>query len=73
VGVIIAGALTGVSGMFLSLPMIAVAKIVFDKTNNLQQWGVLLGDERPKKSPMQWPAFRLKGRKTQKEPGSKTG
>ena len=59
VGVIVAGALAGVSGMFLSLPVIAVLKIVFDRTNNLKQWGVVLGDERPTRSPMQWPAFRL--------------
>jgi predicted PurR-regulated permease PerM len=59
VGVIIAGALAGVSGMFLSLPVIAVLKIVFDRTNNLRQWGVILGDERPTRSPMQWPVFRL--------------
>jgi hypothetical protein len=60
VGVVIAGALSGVSGMFLSLPVIAVLKIIFDHTNNLKQWGVLLGDEQPKKSPMQWPIFRSK-------------
>ncbi|MDB5205243.1 MAG: permease [Flavisolibacter sp.] len=60
VGVIVAGALSGVSGMFLSLPVIAVLKIIFDRTNNLKQWGVLLGDEQPKKSPMQWPVFRSK-------------
>jgi predicted PurR-regulated permease PerM len=59
VGVIIAGALAGVSGMFLSLPVIAVLKIVFDRSNNLKQWGVVLGDERPTRSPMQWPVFRL--------------
>ena len=58
VGVIVAGALAGVSGMFLSLPIIAVLKIVFDRTNNLKQWGVILGDERPARSPMQWPVFR---------------
>lgn len=63
VGVIVAGALAGVSGMFLSLPVIAVLKIIFDRTDNLKQWGVLLGDERPAKSPMQWPVFRLSTRK----------
>lgn len=63
VGVIVAGALAGVSGMFLSLPVIAVLKIIFDRTNNLKQWGVVLGDERPTKSPMQWPALRLGSRK----------
>lgn len=67
VGVIIAGALAGISGMFLSLPVIAVLKIVFDRTNNLKQWGVLLGDERPSRSPMQWPAFRLSTKKVQEK------
>jgi predicted PurR-regulated permease PerM len=62
VGVIVAGALAGVSGMFLSLPVIAVLKIVFDRTDHLKQWGVILGDERPKRSPMAWPVFRLGSR-----------
>jgi predicted PurR-regulated permease PerM len=66
VGVIIAGAMAGISGMFLSLPVIAVLKIVCDRTDNLRQWGVLLGDERPAKSPMQWPVFRSKSRVVQK-------
>jgi predicted PurR-regulated permease PerM len=67
IGVIIAGAMAGVSGMFLSLPVIAVLKIVFDRTNNLKQWGVLLGDERPSQSPMKWPVFRSKSREVQKK------
>lgn len=67
VGVVIAGAVAGVSGMFLSLPMIAVLKIIFDRTNNLNQWGVLLGDEKPKGSPMRWPVLRSKSRTVQKE------
>lgn len=58
VGVIVAGALAGVSGMFLSLPVIAVLKIIFDRTTNFRQWGVLLGDERPKRSPLQFPVLR---------------
>lgn len=63
IGVIVAGALAGVSGMFLSLPVIAVLKIIFDRTPNLKQWGVLLGDEKPKRSPMQFPVLRKKSRK----------
>ena len=66
VGVIMAGAMAGISGMFLSLPVIAVLKIVCDRTDNLRQWGVLLGDERPVKSPVQWPVFRSKSRAVQK-------
>src|SRR5688572_8664040 len=65
VGVIVAGSLAGVAGMFLSLPVIAVLKIIFDRTENMQQWGVLLGDERPKKSPMQFAVFRKKDRVVQ--------
>src|SRR5205085_2441024 len=66
-GVIVAGALAGVSGMFLSLPVIAVLKIIFDRTTNLKQWGVLLGDERPKKSPMSFPVYRTANRKVQEK------
>jgi predicted PurR-regulated permease PerM len=67
VGVIVAGSMAGVSGMFLSLPVIAVLKIVFDRSNTLKQWGVLLGDERPKGSPMQWPALRRSDKKVRKK------
>jgi predicted PurR-regulated permease PerM len=67
VGVIIAGALAGISGMFLSLPVIAVLKIIFDRTTNLKQWGVLLGDERPKASPMNVSFFRKKSKEVRKE------
>lgn len=81
VGVIVAGAMAGVSGMFLSLPIIAVMKIIFDRTNNLKQWGVLFGDEKPQKSPMSWPVLRLGTKKVQQkleqqndiEPTDKTG
>ncbi|MBL7718636.1 MAG: AI-2E family transporter [Flavipsychrobacter sp.] len=48
VGVVIGGTLAGVAGMFLSLPVMAILKIIFDRTENFKQWGVLLGDERPK-------------------------
>ncbi len=66
-GVIVAGALAGVSGMFLSLPVIAVLKIIFDRSDTMKQWGVLLGDEKPKQSPMHWPIFRSRSRDVQKK------
>ena len=66
-GVIVAGNLAGVAGMFLSLPVIAVFKIIFDRTNTMKQWGVLLGDEKPRNSPMNFPGLRLKNRKVQKK------
>ena len=37
VGVIIGGALAGIAGMFLSLPVIAVLKIIFDRTQQFKQ------------------------------------
>ena len=52
VGVIVGGSIGGVAGMFLSLPTIAVLKIIFDRTDHLRQWGVLLGDDIPKSSPV---------------------
>jgi hypothetical protein len=66
VGVIVGGALAGVPGMFLSLPIIAVLKIVFDRTDSMKQWGVLFGDERPQRSPMSFPVFRKKAKAVQK-------
>lgn len=67
VGVIVGGALAGIPGMFLSLPVLAVMKIVFDRTDKLKQWGVLFGDEKPKHSPMSFPVFRKKSKEVQKE------
>lgn len=59
-GVFIGGALAGISGMFMALPIIAVLKIIFDRTDMFKQWGVLLGDDLPAKSPMSFPKFRIK-------------
>lgn len=66
IGVIIGGTLAGVSGMFLSLPMIAILKIIFDHTEEFKHWGIVLGDERPGVSPMNHPAVRLRNRHIQK-------
>ncbi len=59
-GVLLGGTIAGVSGMFLSLPIIAVLKIIFDRSEQFKQWGVLLGDERPEKSPLTVARFRKK-------------
>ncbi|HEY0174898.1 MAG TPA: AI-2E family transporter [Pedobacter sp.] len=45
--VLLGGALWGVSGMFLSIPIIAIIKIIFDRIDELKPWGRLLGDEVP--------------------------
>ncbi|RRN76413.1 AI-2E family transporter, partial [Pseudoxanthomonas sp. SGD-10] len=51
-GVIVGGSLAGISGMFLALPIIAVLKIIFDRSEAFKHWGLLLGDERPPNSMM---------------------
>ncbi len=38
----------GISGMFLSIPVIAVLKIIFDRIESLKPWGALLGEEEKK-------------------------
>jgi predicted PurR-regulated permease PerM len=54
--VLLGGALWGVSGMFLSIPFVAVLKIIFDRIDYLQPWGKLLGDQIPESYPGQVPA-----------------
>ena len=44
-GVVVGEMVWGIPGMFLSIPVIAIAKIIFDRIENLQPWGTLLGDE----------------------------
>ncbi|MCW3090372.1 MAG: family transporter [Ferruginibacter sp.] len=44
-GVLVGGALAGISGMFLSIPAIAILKVIFDRVDDLKHWGMLLGDE----------------------------
>ncbi len=45
IAVLIGGMLWGISGMFLSLPMVAILKIIFDRVEGLKPWGHLLGHE----------------------------
>ena len=45
--VLFGGALWGVPGMFLSIPGVAILKIIFDRIDDLKPWGKLLGDEIP--------------------------
>ncbi len=37
--------------MFLSIPYLAIAKVIFDRIEGMQPWGILLGEEEhtPKK------------------------
>jgi len=43
-GVVLGEMIWGISGMFLSIPVIAVLKIIFDRVESLKPWGLLLGE-----------------------------
>ena len=45
IGVLVGGAVAGISGMFLSIPMIAILKVIFDRVDGLAPWGEILGDD----------------------------
>lgn len=45
--VLIGGALWGIPGMFLSIPLTAIVKVMCDRIEPLKPWGFLLGDTIP--------------------------
>jgi len=45
--VFVGNAIWGISGMFLSIPLLAIIKIIFDNVESLKPWGFLLGDTMP--------------------------
>jgi predicted PurR-regulated permease PerM len=60
-GVVVGEMFWGIPGMFLSIPVIAITKIIFDRVENLKPWGELLGDERTHAKPVK-PLARVKKR-----------
>ncbi|MEO6670872.1 MAG: AI-2E family transporter [Ferruginibacter sp.] len=44
-GVVIAGTLLGLPGIFLALPTIAILKTIFDRIEDLKPWGKLMGGD----------------------------
>jgi predicted PurR-regulated permease PerM len=44
VAVLLGDALWGIPGMFLSIPLTAIVKLIFDRIESLKPWGYLLGD-----------------------------
>lgn len=48
VGIVVGGALGGISGMFLAIPIMAMIKVIFDRVESLEAWGYLLSDELPR-------------------------
>lgn len=47
VAVLLGGAAWGIPGLFLSIPFVAILKIVFDRVESLKPWGRLLGEDVP--------------------------
>lgn len=45
--VFVGNALWGIPGMFLSIPLLAILKLIFDHIESLKPWGFLLGDTMP--------------------------
>lgn len=59
--VLLGGAMWGIAGMFLSIPFVAILKIIFDRVDGLRPWGKILGDEIPIKYKGQiWPLRKKK-------------
>ncbi|HET6228226.1 MAG TPA: AI-2E family transporter, partial [Bacteroidia bacterium] len=48
IAVFVGGALDGVLGMFLAIPLSAIIKVIFDRIHGLEPWGYLFGDDMPK-------------------------
>jgi len=51
--VFVGSAIWGIPGMFLSIPLLAILKLIFDHIEPLKPWGFLLGDTMP-------PLFKIK-------------
>jgi predicted PurR-regulated permease PerM len=51
IGVFVGGALCGIPGMFLSIPALALLKVIFDKVPELNPWGMILGDNSEVRKP----------------------
>jgi predicted PurR-regulated permease PerM len=65
--VLLGGSIWGISGMFLSVPFIAVLKIIFDRVDGLKPWGKLLGSEVPVMHKGQlWKKWRARKKNTSK-------
>ncbi|RYY32875.1 MAG: AI-2E family transporter [Sphingobacteriaceae bacterium] len=45
IGIIVGEMMWGLSGMFLSIPVIAIFKIIFDRVQSLKPWGYILGGD----------------------------
>ncbi len=57
IGIVLGGAIAGIAGMFLAIPVIAILKVIFDRIDTLEPWGFLMGDNLPKT--YEWKKIRL--------------
>lgn len=55
IGVVAGEMIWGLPGMFLSVPMIAMAKIICDRVEPLQPWAILLGHEKEERKVLKFP------------------
>ena len=60
IAIIAGNALWGVPGMFLSVPLLAIVKLIFDHIEPLKPWGFLLGDTMPTLLKIKLKPIRLK-------------
>lgn len=44
-GLVIGEMIWGITGMFLAIPVIAIAKVIFDRVDGLKPWGMVLGED----------------------------
>jgi predicted PurR-regulated permease PerM len=58
--VLIGGALWGIPGMFLSIPLTAIIKVIFDHIEPLKPWGYLLGNIVPTTSKLKFDFIKKK-------------
>lgn len=45
IGLVVGEMLWGIAGMLLTIPVLAILKIIFDRVEGLQSWGFLMGED----------------------------
>jgi len=63
IAVLTGGALWGIPGMFLSIPLTAILKVIFDHIESLKPWGFLLGNITPTASKYKFDFIKKRGLK----------
>jgi predicted PurR-regulated permease PerM len=58
--VLLGAALWGIPGMFLSIPLTAIVKVIFDHIEPLKPWGFLLGNIVPTASKLKFDFIKRK-------------